>query len=157
MAIVSMLFGAGIVLMAERREAKGESATGLHYRRMVWLIVFGLLHAHLLWYGDILYWYGMCGLGVYLLRRVRRQRQIALGVASLAIGSMILVGGGLAVDTMPPAQVEEMVAEFAPPPAAIAAEIEAYRGGWLEQISRRVPTAVQFETGSFLLFGLWRA
>ena len=62
MAIFSMLFGAGIVLISQRSEARGGSPTSLHYRRMGWLIVFGLLHAHLLWYGAILYWYGMCGL-----------------------------------------------------------------------------------------------
>src|SRR5215211_1968500 len=47
-SIFSMLFGAGIVLMAERA---GSRATVLHYRRMGILIVFGLLHAHLLWSG----------------------------------------------------------------------------------------------------------
>ncbi len=54
MAIFSMLFGAGIILMASRAESRGQAVTGVHYRRMAWLIVFGLLHAHLLWYGDIL-------------------------------------------------------------------------------------------------------
>lgn len=68
MAIFSMLFGAGIVLMTSRCESRGQSPAGLHYRRMGLLAVFGLLHAHLLWYGDVLYWYGMCGLVVYLLR-----------------------------------------------------------------------------------------
>ncbi|NNE70887.1 MAG: hypothetical protein HKN29_11075, partial [Rhodothermales bacterium] len=68
MAIFSMLFGAGIVLMWQRADASGRPATGVHHRRMFWLIVFGLLHAHLLWYGDILYWYGMTGLVVYWFR-----------------------------------------------------------------------------------------
>ena len=53
MAIFSMLFGAGIVLMAERAEARG-GAGPVHYRRMGWLLVIGMLHAHLLWFGDIL-------------------------------------------------------------------------------------------------------
>ena len=52
--LFSMLFGAGILLMTSRAEARGGSL-GLHYRRMAWLILFGLLHAHLLWAGDILY------------------------------------------------------------------------------------------------------
>ena len=33
MAIFSMLFGAGIVLMTERSASRGQSPTGLHYRR----------------------------------------------------------------------------------------------------------------------------
>jgi uncharacterized protein len=69
MTIFSLLFGAGVVLMASRSEAKGRPAAGVHYRRMIWLIIFGLLHGLVLWYGDILYVYGMCGLGIFLFRR----------------------------------------------------------------------------------------
>ena len=45
MTIFSMLFGASIVLMTERAEARGD-ARRAHYRRMGWLLVIGLLHAH---------------------------------------------------------------------------------------------------------------
>ncbi len=68
MAIFSMLFGAGIVLMAERSEGSGGAR--LHYRRMGYLLVIGLLHAHLLWHGDILVTYAVCGMAVYLLQSV---------------------------------------------------------------------------------------
>ena len=54
MTIFSMLFGAGIVLMSARREESGGRAAGLHYRRMIMLLVIGLCHAYLLWDGDIL-------------------------------------------------------------------------------------------------------
>ena len=72
MAIFSMLFGAGIVLMSDRLESRGQSVKGLHYRRMIWLTLFGVLHAHLLWYGDILYWYSICGMVVFLFRKLGR-------------------------------------------------------------------------------------
>ncbi len=62
MTIFSMLFGAGILLMTSRIEATGKPSASLHYRRMGWLILFGLAHAYLLWSGDILVAYGMCGL-----------------------------------------------------------------------------------------------
>ena len=58
MTIFSMLFGAGILLMADRATASGRRAGALHIRRMFWLIVFGLMHAYLLWFGDVLVWYG---------------------------------------------------------------------------------------------------
>ena len=78
MAIFALLFGAGIVLMTSRAEARTGRSAALHYRRMGWLIVFGLLHAYLLWYGDILYTYGVCGLAVYLVRRRPAGQLIAL-------------------------------------------------------------------------------
>jgi uncharacterized protein len=39
---------------------------------MFWLVLFGLIHAHLiLWVGDILYLYGICGMLVYPLRKIK--------------------------------------------------------------------------------------
>jgi uncharacterized protein len=69
MTIFSMLFGAGIILFTTRAEAKGRSALKLHYRRTFWLLVIGLLHAYLLWTGDILVPYALCALVVVLFRK----------------------------------------------------------------------------------------
>ena len=57
MTIFSILFGVGIVLMAENIEKKGGNPTKIHYKRMFILAIFGLLHAYLLWFGDILFPY----------------------------------------------------------------------------------------------------
>ena len=69
MALFSALFGAGIVLMWRRAEAKSRRATGLHYRRTFWLMVFGFVHAYGVWAGDILFVYSLCGLWVFWLKR----------------------------------------------------------------------------------------
>jgi uncharacterized protein len=71
-ALFGMIFGAGVLLFVTKKEQAGRSVTTLFYRRMFWLILFGLIHAHLiLWIGDILYLYGFCGMVVYLLRKVK--------------------------------------------------------------------------------------
>ena len=54
MTIFSILFGAGIVLMTSKADSNSQSAAGLHYRRTFWLLVIGMMHAYLLWYGEIL-------------------------------------------------------------------------------------------------------
>ena len=156
MAIFAMLFGAGIVLMAERMEARGGSATGIHYRRMVWLIVFGLLHAHLLWYGDILYWYGMCGLIVYWFRRRSPTALIIIGILSLGVSSSFMYLGGSTADEWPPAMRQEIVADLKPDDAVKAAEVAIYKGGWLEQMEKRTPASIEMETATFLVWALWR-
>ena len=69
MAIFSMLFGAGVLLMTTRVESRGTSPAPLHYRRMLVLLVFGMIHGYMFWDGDILVWYSMCGLLLYLFRR----------------------------------------------------------------------------------------
>lgn len=149
MAIFSMLFGAGIILMTDRSESRGKSPTGLHYRRMFWLIVFGLLHAHLLWYGDILYWYGMCGLVVYLFRKMRPQKLIMWGLVSIGMTSALMFTMGLTIEFWPPEAVQEVVADLKPSAEATAAEVATYQSGWLEQMKKRVPTSLQMQTSTF--------
>ncbi len=156
MAIFSMLFGAGIVLMSERCSAREQSPAGLHYRRMAWLIVFGLLHAHLLWYGDILVWYGLCGLAVYLFRKLSAKWLIVLGLLSIAIPSGIQLAAGATVEHWPPEQLAAVVADLQPAPEAIAGEVATYRGGWLEQMAHRSPKALELETSVFLFWAGWR-
>lgn len=83
-ALFGMIFGAGVLLFVAKKERAGRSVTGLFYRRMLWLIVFGLIHAHvILWIGDILYLYGFCGMIVYLCRKVK-PIYLVLGVPLVA-------------------------------------------------------------------------
>lgn len=84
-ALFGMIFGAGVVLFVMKKEQTGKSVTGLFYRRMMWLVLFGLIHAHLiLWMGDILYLYGICGMLVYLLRNVN-PKYLVLAVPLVAV------------------------------------------------------------------------
>ncbi len=156
MAIFSMLFGAGIVLMSERASDRGHPGAGLHYRRMAWLIAFGILHAHLLWYGDILYWYGVCGLVIYLFRKMRPGWLIALGLLSMAVASGILFVAGTTMPQWPEAMVQQIVTDLKPPPDVIAAEVATYQGGWLEQMAHRVPKALEMELYTLAVWAAWR-
>ncbi len=156
MAIFSMLFGAGIVLMSERRERQDRPATGLHYRRMAWLLVFGMAHAYLIWYGDILVAYALCGSLVYLFRRKRPRTLVVLALLAMAPGSLILLGAGLSLPAWPAEALAEVRAELAPPPPALEAEVAAYRGSYADQFRQRAATAVGMQTETFLFFMVWR-
>jgi uncharacterized protein len=85
--LFSMLFGAGVVLLTSRAEGRGAAAEAadIYYRRTIWLIVFGLLHAYLLWDGDILFWYGMLGLFLYPFRRLSGITLFVVGVVLSAL------------------------------------------------------------------------
>jgi uncharacterized protein len=84
-ALFGMVFGAGVLLFVTKKEQTGKSVTWLFYRRMFWLVLFGVIHAHLiLWIGDILYLYGFCGMIVYLFRNVK-PKYLVLAVPLVAI------------------------------------------------------------------------
>ncbi len=89
MTIFSMLFGTGIYLMTSHIEAAGKNPTALHFRRMGWLILFGVLHAYLLWYGDILVNYGLCGLLAYCYRKMAPRKLILYGLCFVAVASAL--------------------------------------------------------------------
>jgi uncharacterized protein len=42
--LFSFLFGASVLLVIERAEAGGRNPAAVHYSRMIWLLVFGLIH-----------------------------------------------------------------------------------------------------------------
>lgn len=69
-ALFTMLFGASIVLFIDSADAKGRYGEVLQLRRLGWLIVFGLLHYFLFWWGDILFLYAISGIAVLFLRHI---------------------------------------------------------------------------------------
>ena len=157
LTIFSMLFGAGIVLMAGRAEARGD-ARRVHYRRMGWLLLIGLLHAHLLWPGDVLFLYAVCGMLVYPLRRQPPGRLLALGAGLLAVASAYSVVSGASFPHWPEEERAAFTAEvWQPAPAVIEEELAAWRGGWLDQQPVRSAGAFEFETFVLVTWGLWRA
>ena len=148
--LFTFLFGGGVVLFTRSVERKGGSVLGVHFRRSGWLVVFGLVHAYLLWYGDILVAYGVCAFGVVFLRGYAPRTLALIGVLLLSVPSLLEVLLGLTVD---PAA---MTNSWQPSEAALQSEIRTYRGGWLEQMDHRVPTSLQQQTWGFLVYSVWR-
>ncbi|MFQ5654088.1 MAG: DUF418 domain-containing protein [Planctomycetota bacterium] len=152
--IFSMLFGAGIVLMTERSTARTGRSAGVHYRRMLWMALFGAAHGILLWYGDILLWYAMCGLLAYLFRRLKPWILILVAVILLLIPVLLLANFDSLIENAPADERQEMIDMWSPSPDAIKARETAYRGGYLDHL----PTRFESWTGMFgfmMLFG-WR-
>lgn len=66
--LFSLLFGASLLLVAQRAEAKHEDPAQVHFRRMAALLVFGLVHLWLIWDGDILGHYALIGMVAFAFR-----------------------------------------------------------------------------------------
>jgi uncharacterized protein len=81
--LFTILFGASTVLIAQRAEDGKPGPLETHYRRMFWLFVFGMMHAYLFWWGDILVCYALAGLFIFPVRKLDPKVLIALGATVL--------------------------------------------------------------------------
>ncbi|MFZ4543754.1 MAG: DUF418 domain-containing protein [Saprospiraceae bacterium] len=75
----SMLFGAGVVLFTSKaiESSNGVDVTDTYFRRLLWQLLFGIIHAYLLlWSGEILYAYAIVGMFVYSFRKVEPRNLI---------------------------------------------------------------------------------
>jgi uncharacterized protein len=187
MSIFSMLFGAGLVLMdgrSSQRAAQGglsqRGFAAIFYRRLAWLLVIGMLHAYLLWWGDILVAYALCGMALYPLRKIRPALLIAIGVCLALFAIPLSAGLGALMDWMRDQATEaqrvadtggtltqdqsnilkgyEQMKEGVEPSADVINQtITRMRGSWLDVLSVNAVQAAMLQTFIFALFTLWRA
>lgn len=110
--LFSLLFGASMLLVVERAAAKGENPARVHYARMVALLVFGLLHLWLVWWGDILAHYAIVGMVAYLVVHQPARTQFKLAAALIAAHTLFAIGL--------PIQIATLKGELPTPAAATA-------------------------------------
>ena len=84
----SMLFGAGILLFTGRstENNQGVSVTDLFFRRLLWLLLFGVIHCYLLlWDGEILFCYALVGMFAFSFRHLLPKQLIIAAAVLLFI------------------------------------------------------------------------
>lgn len=116
-SIFSLLFGFGFALQIARAAERGDTKASVFKRRLFWLLVIGLLHAYLLWAGDILSIYALVGF-VLLLFRNRSDESLlkwALVLILIPVATYLLLYAAFVM--------------FAPP--GVAAEVQSAQiQGW---------------------------
>ena len=157
MTLFSLLFGAGVCLFADRAEARSGGSAGLHYRRMFWLLLAGVAHAYLLWSGDVLVTYAVCGSLVFLLRNRSPGTLLFTGLAVFSVASLLSIGFGLIARGLPEDAALEIAAAWAPTIEEMELQLLAYRGTWLAQQSQRVSDTVMMHTTVIPSLLFWRA
>lgn len=89
-ALFSLLFGVGMFVLLDRFEKRGAGieAANIYFRRLTWLLIFGLIHAYLLlWDGEILYNYALMGFFVFVFRNLSPKKLISSALLLFAIGT----------------------------------------------------------------------
>lgn len=175
--LFSFLFGASILLIADRAEANGENAGRVHYARMFWLLVLGLAHLWLVWWGDILHHYALIGSLAFLLRRLPNRAKLVIAMVLLSVQTVSYVSlasmmsdteAALASnpdDERAAARLAEFNADFGvPAPETLARDIALHRRDyrtiladrWAEDAATPVQEvlAVGAETLAYMLMGM---
>lgn len=180
MTIFSMLFGAGVILMHQRAVAKDVNFCSVYYRRLLWLFLIGMVHAYLIWYGDILVPYALCGLLLYPMRKLKPVWLITIGIFALLIGMSIMMASGFfftyvkkqfdavaaaEAEGREPSQQEKEFAKvyeeiktgFSPTEEIIQDEIDAMTSSYPDMVSRRFLFTLIMQFQSTLFYLGWRA
>jgi uncharacterized protein len=160
-AIFAMLFGAGVILFTSAGEKEGGSAETAHawYRRTLWLILFGIVHAYLLVFpGEILFYYGVVGLFLYPVRKVAPLKLLLFSlflIVLLATIRTVEYRNMEQLSQIPARQQEDMerwnerLRSYKPDEAAREEGIASMRSGYLAALTTRAPYARFMQTGHF--------
>ncbi|HKP68903.1 MAG TPA: DUF418 domain-containing protein [Pyrinomonadaceae bacterium] len=84
-SIFSFLFGFGFAMQIARAEERGDTKATVFKRRLFWLLVIGLLHAYLLWAGDIVSIYALMGFILLLFRHKTNESLLKWSVAMMIV------------------------------------------------------------------------
>ncbi len=165
--LFSLLFGMGFAVMSQRAAASGRPFAGVYWRRGLMLLAIGLVHAVLVWAGDILVIYALVSFALLAFRDVNGRW--LLGVAVLCflapLGLMLLLGlmGTLMQST--PELAAQWEAAMQSTSGMVQAQREAYgAGSYAEATIQRLKDFGLALSGvvvlgpmvlSMFLFGTW--
>jgi uncharacterized protein len=142
--LFSMLFGVGMFVLTDRLEKRGAGieTANIYFRRILWLIFFGLFHYYLLlWYGEILYVYGIMGLIIFSFRNMAPKKLVLAALFLIFCGTIWNYADYRAAVklTNNVAAVAQHKAEGKP----LTAELIAAEKEWQERAEKRSPAAIE--------------
>jgi len=147
--LFSMLFGASLFLVGgERRDPQRSPVIR---RRLTWLLIFGLIHGTLIWYGDILLLYAVCGLLLLFFRSWKGRTLLTVGALLYYVPTLLGLGAMSIMALAPPeAQAEAlkgMQASFGTP-AQIQAEIAAMQSSFAGAFQQNLDNWIKLQSMS---------
>ena len=152
MPLLALMFGAGIYLFSQKYENLNQSATKPYLLRTIALIAIGMIHGYLIWDGDVLVSYAVCGIAAYFLRNLSNKVLLILGIIlTLAPVAPEFINAWQSIGTT----IENPPSWMPDSESAIKMQ-NAYNKSWLELTPGRVDTAIGRQTTDLLYFTFWR-
>lgn len=141
-ALFTLLFGASTLLMVTRADATGHDGAALQRRRLGWLFGFGALHYLLLWSGDILMLYALCGFVALFFIELRASTLLVIAFALLSAGFALWYADLAIISAQVAAggrTAAAMLSDLGEPGApALAAEVALMRSGYAAILADRI-------------------
>ncbi|HEX2535582.1 MAG TPA: DUF418 domain-containing protein [Chitinophagaceae bacterium] len=147
-ALFSLLFGAGCLLLLDRLKRNGKvDPAHIYYSRTIWLFLFGLFNAYiLLWPGDILYAYALCGLFLYPFRNLQA---LHLLLFSLCLLLAMNVKGTYELWKVQQVRIRgEQALALERKGQRLTEQQQAAKAAWTGRLERRKPEALQKEAAA---------
>jgi uncharacterized protein len=150
-SLFSFLFGLGLSVQMARAEARGARFVPLYVRRLFVLLGIGLVHAFLIWYGDILVSYALFGF-LLLLFRKRSHKTLLVWILIFALVPVVVAGvtWGLAEFGVMPIDSE---AQSAGARVVVEQAFRVYAQGTFAEIMAQRAKDVGFVLSQVLFFG----
>ena len=154
--IFAMLLGVSIVMLAGEAGDRAIPAWRAHMRRMAVLLVLGLLHAYLLWYGDMLVPLALSGAVVFFARRLSPGKLLVLGASGLRHRFGPVVRADMVHRTVRSGRAGRVAGAVDAAPEIINLEIAQYRGGGPSRWRSGCPRRSRRRSSSFVTRLLWQ-
>ncbi|MGZ9165469.1 MAG: DUF418 domain-containing protein [Anaerolineales bacterium] len=159
-ALFSLLFGLGLTLLMDRIEARGVRFVPFYMRRLLVLLGIGMVHAFLIWVGDILILYALIGFLLILFRKAKPRTLLTWAIILLSLPLLFTVGSTALVEwgRSFPEGAEQINQTFAEVETRYAADVErgylVYPSGNFAEITdQRVYDYLSMGLTSFFVLG----
>jgi uncharacterized protein len=130
--LFSMLFGYGLVILRERAIVKGVNFHLIAVRRLGMLLLIGMIHAFLIWEGDILILYAVFGFLSLFFLHLSGKKLLLSGILLYLIPNLLLFLLYIVMFIYMPQQGFDISN-----PAAAEASIQAYQNGTFSEITKQ--------------------
>lgn len=143
-SMFSFLFGLGFILFLQSAERKGLPPVRLFLRRLLVLLGIGWIHAHLIWFGDVLCFYSVLGVLLLFFRKMSPPALVKWAIGLLIIPVVLYVAAGTLIG---PDFYKDSIAYS----DAGNKAIEVYRSGTLRQIWEQNSTDLMMARMGYLI------
>lgn len=132
--LFAFLFGYGAIILAERMTHKGLSFPVYFSRRLIILLLIGCVHAFLLWHGDILITYAICGFIFILFYKCKGKTLLVTGTLIYVVVFGLFIMGFVGMERYDPSM---NLVDLLNSPVDIQTSIQTYSQGSFTDIFER--------------------